>query len=671
MNDAKSRFFASMEREMEEDNQNNLSERFSSKRDGGLDIEFSVTESGRTVAYMVTDTNRSLDMDFSVTESGRSNGDMSYMGLTESDRDELLKAFGPESSSSSTLDNNLPETSVALSKPPSLPPVNELRQVAARSIPVPKLSNQQQAALIQQQPQHQSSSQASSYESSGSTFLSSVLNPNPGTFPPVLYPSHTPPTASSYEVSHFGKRARAGSVSGKLRSASDYLEEKGLFDRETKGILNDLLIMGDEEMQYALDRYDAGDPSVLEQMIRSGSLQNRLPKDIDILGGLGDFDFLTVHEQMGDTDPGGPEAKEDASLTGHVTQRQYQVNEPRSTQQQQQKYSGAEISRKILPDLRSKPIPMQQQPTTMVNGTQGNVVDGRALGHSSAIVPPQHPYDDGIGDLDFAGDFVSDQVHFNMNFNQPQSFGSVQANPSAVSSPVEGMQLTEHERRNRSNSLFSALLNNEQRAGSLQSHASHATHNTFGRHLVEWNSEETDTKGLLSTKKQGIKVGGRLPPTSPNTSGIATSLEAERKRKEVEDQKRKKLDKASRQQERKGKKERKQLEKSKAVDEEENEEHVPGCGRPRSLSDPNLKVTVDKATGLMEVERPDGWIGAYSPESRKIRLDRFMEKRKHRVWQQTVKYDVRKNFANSRLRVKGRFVKKEDELIMRELMSLT
>ena len=34
-----------------------------------------------------------------------------------------------------------------------------------------------------------------------------------------------------------------------------------------------------------------------------------------------------------------------------------------------------------------------------------------------------------------------------------------------------------------------------------------------------------------------------------------------------------------------------------------------------------------------------------------------------------MKYDVRKNFADSRLRVKGRFVKKEDEELLRELMS--
>lgn len=102
----------------------------------------------------------------------------------------------------------------------------------------------------------------------------------------------------------------------------------------------------------------------------------------------------------------------------------------------------------------------------------------------------------------------------------------------------------------------------------------------------------------------------------------------------------------------------------------EKEVHIPGSGRPRSMSDPNLKSKV-REDGLLEIERPDGWIGAYSPESRKVRISRFLEKRNHRVWTKTVKYDVRKNFADSRLRVKGRFVKKDDELLMRELMSLT
>ena len=80
--------------------------------------------------------------------------------------------------------------------------------------------------------------------------------------------------------------------------------------------------------------------------------------------------------------------------------------------------------------------------------------------------------------------------------------------------------------------------------------------------------------------------------------------------------------------------------------------------------DPRIRLLTDDP-------RPDGWVGAYSPDSRKVRISRFMEKRNHRTWTKTVKYDVRKNFADSRLRVKGRFVKKEDESLMRELMSLT
>jgi len=49
---------------------------------------------------------------------------------------------------------------------------------------------------------------------------------------------------------------------------------------------------------------------------------------------------------------------------------------------------------------------------------------------------------------------------------------------------------------------------------------------------------------------------------------------------------------------------------------------------------------------------PPDFIGAYSPESRRQRIERFIEKRNRRVWTKKVKYDVRKNFADSRLRVK-------------------
>jgi hypothetical protein len=59
-------------------------------------------------------------------------------------------------------------------------------------------------------------------------------------------------------------------------------------------------------------------------------------------------------------------------------------------------------------------------------------------------------------------------------------------------------------------------------------------------------------------------------------------------------------------------------------------------------------------------------VGAYPPHKRVARLERFLYRRQNRVWEKIVKYDVRKSFADSRLRVKGRFVKKEDVSTMRE-----
>ncbi|ETL80607.1 hypothetical protein L917_18917 [Phytophthora nicotianae] len=76
---------------------------------------------------------------------------------------------------------------------------------------------------------------------------------------------------------------------------------------------------------------------------------------------------------------------------------------------------------------------------------------------------------------------------------------------------------------------------------------------------------------------------------------------------------------------------------------------------------------------LPDTDRPrkKGWVGSYSPESRKKRVQRYLKKRQERVWIREVKYDVRKSFADTRLRVKGRFVAREDEITIRELLSFT
>lgn len=56
----------------------------------------------------------------------------------------------------------------------------------------------------------------------------------------------------------------------------------------------------------------------------------------------------------------------------------------------------------------------------------------------------------------------------------------------------------------------------------------------------------------------------------------------------------------------------------------------------------------------------DGRIGIYLPEARRARIARFHAKRKMRIWRKRIKYDCRKKLADSRPRIKGRFVKRSD-----------
>jgi hypothetical protein len=408
---------------------------------------------------------------------------------------------------------------------------------------------------------------------------------------------------------------------------SSELEQKGMIDIEQKGILKDLIISGqDNELQHALDMYEQGDVKVLERMVQSGTLSNRAMTDIDLLGDL-DLDFLNVSD--------GQDGN--AAVAGHYTDATNNAIHP-------------------PPSLSTREH--MQQLTVARETPQTNV-----LGEAT----------DGIGELDFDGGidgsdgFASMQSYDRAPSPVYHSYGQRSRSNSTFS--IDG------DIRQRSNSLFSALIG-------TAPHEAAAAPSDYGRWMEKSSNEGFVIEGSRfrkTTRRASAPNLQRVPSTIPSsnqnnkrgnktkTAVTKREIRAEEKRRERQQKKEKKeRDK----QEKREKRELAKMEKQKKAEMEEKEEHQPGSGRPRSMSDPNLRSSVD-VNGLLNVERPDGWIGAYSPESRKIRIARFLEKRNHRVWTKTVKYDVRKNFADSRLRVKGRFVKKEDELLMRELMSLT
>jgi CCT motif len=404
------------------------------------------------------------------------------------------------------------------------------------------------------------------------------------------------------------------------------LEDKGLIDGNQKAILKDLIISGDEELQAALDKYEQGDTATLENMIRSGELMNRAAADIDLLGDL-DLDFLNVDDHFGDIGP---------PMDQHHTPT----------------------------------FPLQPPPTFPSKDFSYNTAD------SHPTIVSLHD-EEGIGDM--PGEFSNEDF-------------------------LKQAPLAAHDTRFRSNSLAYGPLLNDQ-------HVAADNSDQYGgwmdRHIAETRDGRVGSIGGLSyasadapsgiggiaeSLAQYAKSKGEAKPMTKAQLAEAKRREKAEKKEQRDREKAEKKEQRDRAKAEKKEREarEKQMKKEKKastgtakagtaktkvkkeeVEDDDNDKEIPsGLGRPRSMSDPNLTTSIDEY-GLLSVDRPDGWVGAYSPESRKMRIERFMEKRNHRVWTKKVKYGVRKNFADSRLRVKGRFVKKEDELLMRDLMSLT
>lgn len=54
-------------------------------------------------------------------------------------------------------------------------------------------------------------------------------------------------------------------------------------------------------------------------------------------------------------------------------------------------------------------------------------------------------------------------------------------------------------------------------------------------------------------------------------------------------------------------------------------------------------------------------VGVYTKEERRLRILKFREKKHRRVWKKQIKYDCRKKLADTRPRIKGRFVSRKGD----------
>ena len=77
---------------------------------------------------------------------------------------------------------------------------------------------------------------------------------------------------------------------------------------------------------------------------------------------------------------------------------------------------------------------------------------------------------------------------------------------------------------------------------------------------------------------------------------------------------------------------------------------------------PEPELNIQNFGPINGVSNGDGCrVGVYTREERTKRIERFREKKLKRIWRKQIKYDCRKRLADTRPRVKGRFVSRAVE----------
>ncbi len=359
-------------------------------------------------------------------------------------------------------------------------------------------------------------------------------------------------------------------------------------------------------------------------MIKSGTLLVR-PTDVDLLSDL-DLDFLNVHDDEG---------------VGHDDQEGMMFGN--------------------IDDLGGG----NESSYVGVGGHGRQSLGGGTLGSSM---------NDGIGDLEFNGDFTNSINTVGIN-NLPSAYVTMMRYKARGNS-VDDIDV--HRMRANSLALPGVLLDGAHSDDSqfsfgrwmdkdlMGNSAQHAIQLKGGTTAVQQRchsqfSSECDVLMASKLTRQGEKSKAtkekttKLSPTRKEKKELSPTRKG---KKELSPTRKEKKELTTTRKEKKEPRERKSQSKMKDMmegistttnaassaevgGEEESKEVQSGLGRPRSMSDPNLSVRLDDY-GLLHVNGPEGWVGAYSPDSRHLRVSRFLEKRNQRVWVKKVKYDVRK-----------------------------